>query len=124
MDTDRNLLFGVLALQSDLIDSRQFVEACTLWATQRRASLAALLIDQGWIVPADQDHLDYLLQRKLQSQGGAAGPALAVPDGVKRSLSALGDPDLQRSMAGEPRPGIGDAWTRWTGWSTLMIVIG
>ena len=37
-----------------------------------------------------------------------AGPVLAsVPDGVKRSLSALGDPDLQRSMAGEPRAGDG-----------------
>ena len=34
MDTDRNLIFGVLALQADLIDSVQFVEACTrqgLW---------------------------------------------------------------------------------------------
>jgi PAS domain S-box-containing protein len=28
MDTDRNLLFGVLALQADLIDAAQFIEAC------------------------------------------------------------------------------------------------
>ena len=35
MDNDRNLLFGVLALQADLIDTRQFVEACTLWATRK-----------------------------------------------------------------------------------------
>jgi hypothetical protein len=30
-DGDRNLLFGLLALQLDLIDQRQFVEACTTW---------------------------------------------------------------------------------------------
>ena len=30
IETDRNLLFGVLALQADLIDSRQFIDACTL----------------------------------------------------------------------------------------------
>jgi hypothetical protein len=27
--TDRNLLFGVLVLQAELIDVRQFAEACT-----------------------------------------------------------------------------------------------
>jgi hypothetical protein len=30
MDTDRNLLFGVLALQIDLITPDQLVEACSL----------------------------------------------------------------------------------------------
>ena len=126
MDTDRNLLFGVLALQVDLIDTRQFVEACTLWATRKEISLAALLVEKGWIAAGDRDHLDYLLQRKLQRQGGAAGPALAsVPDGVKRSLSALGDPDLQRSMAGEPRAGDGGiARTRSTGWPIPTSVTG
>jgi hypothetical protein len=28
VDTDRNLLFGVLALQTDLIDNDRFAEAC------------------------------------------------------------------------------------------------
>jgi hypothetical protein len=32
MDTDRNLLFGVLALQLDLITLQQFGEACGAWA--------------------------------------------------------------------------------------------
>jgi hypothetical protein len=34
-DADRNLLFGVLALQGDLIDSGQFAEACTVWAARK-----------------------------------------------------------------------------------------
>ena len=39
MDTDRNLLFGVLALQADLIDRQQFAEACSAWAGHRHARL-------------------------------------------------------------------------------------
>jgi hypothetical protein len=30
MDTDRNLLFGVLALQADLLDAARFAEECAL----------------------------------------------------------------------------------------------
>ena len=105
MDADRNLLFGVLALQAGLIDTHQFVEACTLWAAHKESSLAALLVERGWILPGDQEHLDYLLQRKVERQGGALAPALAsVPDDVKRSLAALGDEDLERSLASEPQP--------------------
>src|SRR5437868_5923815 len=34
MDTDRNLLFGVLALQVDLIDPARFAEVCSAWAAK------------------------------------------------------------------------------------------
>ena len=39
MDADRNLLFGVLALQADLLDSDRFVQACTLWTTRKEVPL-------------------------------------------------------------------------------------
>src|SRR6516225_3653575 len=93
MDHDRNLLFGVLALQADLIDSVQFVEACTLWTARKQMTLAALLVERGWITPADKAHVDYLIERKLQKHGGDAQASLAAaPDHVKRSLAALEDP--------------------------------
>ncbi len=101
MDTDRNLLFGVLALQAGLIDTAQFVEACTLWASRKESTLADLLIERGWIVLADQDHLDYLLRRKLQKGGvNTLASLAAVPDEVKRSLAAIGDESIQQSLAG------------------------
>jgi PAS domain S-box-containing protein len=103
MDSDRNLLFGVLALQADLIDSVQFVEACTLWTTRKQAALADLLVERGWIAPADKEHVEYLVERKLQKHGGDAQASLAdAPDHVKRSLAALDDADIQRSLAGLP----------------------
>jgi serine/threonine-protein kinase len=105
MDTDRNLLFGVLALQADLITPAQFVEACTLWTARKTVPLADLLIERGWIQSTDRVHLDYLLERKLKKHGGNARAGLGtVADEVKRSLAALGDADIQRSLADLPGP--------------------
>ncbi len=105
MDTDRNLLFGVLALQADLIDTNQFVDACSLWAARKGVPLANLLVEHGWILQADKDHLEYLLERKLSKHGGDAKASLAaVADDVKRSLAALGDAEIDRSLADLPRP--------------------
>jgi PAS domain S-box-containing protein len=103
MDTDRNLLFGVLALQADLIDATQFIEACLLWTTRKKEHLADLLLERGWIQPADRVHVEYLLERKLHKHGGNTHASLAaIPDDIKTSLAALDDEDVQRSLAGVP----------------------
>ena len=105
MDTDRNLLYGVLALQAGLIDPTQFVEACTLWSARKSQSLADLLIEQGWLLPTDKVHLDYLLERKLNKHGGEAKASLGdLGDDIKRSLAALGDAEIQQSLANLPQP--------------------
>jgi PAS domain S-box-containing protein len=101
MNTDRNLLFGVLALQTELIDATQFIEACLLWTTRKEESLADLLLGRGWIELADSAHVEYLVERKLQRHGGNVHASLAaIPDDIKHSLAALGDDDIQRSLAG------------------------
>ena len=46
LNTDQNLLFGLIAMQSDLIDMRQFVDACTLWGSRKESSLADILVEQ------------------------------------------------------------------------------
>jgi hypothetical protein len=103
MDTDRNLLFGVLALQADLIDASQFIEACILWTTAKNQPLSDLLLRRGWIEPADRTHVEYLLERKLRRHGGSSRATLAaIPDDIKRSLTALEDDDIRRSFADEP----------------------
>ena len=107
MDTDRNLLLGVLALQSDLIDCRRFVDACVLWATRKDEPLLDLLIERGWIDKSDKIHLEYFLKRTLERHGGDARASLAaMPDGVKRSLAAIDDPEIHQSLAGL-RPHVG-----------------
>jgi serine/threonine-protein kinase len=98
MDTDRNLLFGVLALQAGLIDAAQFVEACTLWASRKNVGLADLLVERGWILPADRGHLEYLLRRNVERAGGARASLAAIPDEAKRALAALGDAEIEQSL--------------------------
>ena len=54
MDTDRNLLFGVLAMQADVITPEQFVEACAVWASRKDTALENLLADRGWLTAEDR----------------------------------------------------------------------
>jgi hypothetical protein len=84
-DTDKNLLFGVLALQADLLDAKQFVEACTLWANEKHRPLAHLLVERGWLTPEEKGHVEFLLERKLKRHGGGSGTARAAsgPSGLK-----------------------------------------
>lgn len=105
MDTDRNLLFGVLALQADVLDADHFIKACTLWTARKEVPLPDLLIELGWITPTDRADVNRLLQRKLQKYHGnpKAGLAAIAAD-VKHSLVALRDDDILRSLGDLPEP--------------------
>jgi hypothetical protein len=102
MDTDRNLLFGVLALQADLLDAPRFVEACTLWANQKHTPLADLLVERGWLTAEAKAHRDFLLECKLRKHGGDAHASLAAVAGpeVRRALDTIDDADVEQSLAG------------------------
>src|SRR4051794_14971296 len=112
-DTDRNLLFGVLALQAGLIDQAQLIEACTLWTTRKQIFLGDLLVEGGWLTPTDRDHVDYLVQRSSQrhkDDARAGLEALANPD-VRRSLAGLEDAAIQEVLASLSPPGAGGSST-------------
>src|SRR5579864_7310566 len=101
MDSDRNLLFGVLALQADLIDEEKFVEACTAWAARKATPLADLLLQRGWITPADKELVAQLMERKLRKHAGDASKSLAaVSDGtVQRALADVADPEIRHTLS-------------------------
>src|SRR5438034_3363242 len=107
MDTDRNLLFAVLALQLELIDRDQFIQACTLWTTRKETPLAEILVAQDWLTAADRADVERLLERKLKKHRGDVHASLmaAADDSVKRSLAALADPAVQQSLAGDGSDG-------------------
>ena len=46
---DRNLLFGILALQMDFISRDALIAAMNAWVLNKRTPLAQLLVDQGAI---------------------------------------------------------------------------
>jgi hypothetical protein len=68
---ERNLLFGVLALQADFIEKTQFAEACAAWAARKDTPLPDILLERNWLTPDDRAAVDRLLQKKLQKNNGA-----------------------------------------------------
>ncbi len=100
IDTDRNLLFGVIALQVNAISRQQFVDACTLWASQKERALADLLTERGWLSADDRSEVERLVERKLRRHGGDARAGLAELTGeaVQQSLAAVADPEARRSL--------------------------
>jgi hypothetical protein len=76
MDSDLNLLFGVLALQLERIDCRQFADACCGWGGRRDEALEDLLLDRGWISASDRAEIEQLVVRKLRRHAGDARASL------------------------------------------------
>jgi serine/threonine-protein kinase len=109
MDTDRNLLFGVLALQADLIDNDRFARGCALWAADKGRPLAEVLVEQDWLSPGDRADVEKLLQRKLAKHGGDARAGLAelTTDQVRQSLAGLDDADVRKSLLTATPPTVG-----------------
>ena len=99
MNTDTNLLLGVLALQADLIDSRQFIEACVLWTGNKEQQLIDLLIERGWIEQDDKIHLEYFLKRRLEKQDASECLAAVLPGHLCRSLAGLEDDEINQSLS-------------------------
>jgi serine/threonine protein kinase len=106
VDADRNLLFGVLALQLELIDARQFADACSGWAARKEIALADLLVERGWLAQSDRVEVDRLLERKLSRHAGNVHASLAeVADHrIKGALAGLDDPEVLRTIDSLSRP--------------------
>jgi tRNA A-37 threonylcarbamoyl transferase component Bud32 len=102
METDRNLLFGVLALQADLIDAVQFGEACSAWAAKKSSPLADLLQERGWITADERAHVEFLLERKLRKHGGDVHASLlgAADSRACGAIAAVEDFEVRHSLVG------------------------
>jgi serine/threonine protein kinase len=105
MDTDRNLLFGVLALQADLIDADRFAEACSTWAAKKATPLADLLQERGWITAEERAHVEFLLERKLRKHDGDARASLAaaIDNRIRGVIAGANDLEIRSSIAEPPR---------------------
>jgi eukaryotic-like serine/threonine-protein kinase len=101
--TDRNLLFGVFVLQADLIDVRQFIEICTVWAARKTTDIGDLLIERGWLTVDDKAHVEHLVERRLLRPGKDVRAVYSrLPTAARQSLMGLGDAEIQQSMGGLP----------------------
>ena len=57
-DTDRNLLFGILALQMDFITRDDLIAAMGAWALEKHRPLGEILVERGALEPGHRALLE------------------------------------------------------------------
>ncbi len=100
---DRNLLFGVIALQMDLVSRDQLVAAMNAWAIDKAKPLGQILVDHHALDPAVRSMLEPLVDHHVARHGGDPAASLAAigsATSARDALAAVDDPDVQRSLDG------------------------
>ncbi len=71
-NSDRNLLFGILAVQLDYISSTQLVEAANSWMVNKSVQLGQILINLGKLSQEDRAFLDVIVDKHIARTGSPA----------------------------------------------------
>jgi hypothetical protein len=99
--SDRNLLFGVLALQMDFLGRDALIVAMQAWIQDKTKSLGDILVEQNALRPDERDAIDTLVQKLLDRHQGDVEKSLAavaVPTPLREELRSLADSDVQASL--------------------------
>ncbi len=101
-ETPRDLLFGLLALHTGLIDQEQLLAAFGAWSRAKGKTLAEILLERGAIDAESRSILAAMAEKQLKLHGGNAEKSLAAvaaAPSIREKLAALGDADLTSSVA-------------------------
>ena len=101
VNADRDLLFGMLALQNGLVDQGQLVAAFQSWTRDRARPLAEHLAARGDLDPDQRAGVEAMVGLHLRKHRGDPAKSLAsIPAGrsTRESLAALGDPAIEHSL--------------------------
>src|SRR5262249_27611190 len=98
--TDRNLLFGVLALQLDFVSQGALVAAMNAWVLDKARPLGQVLLEQGALVPDPHARLEARVEKHLALRGGAdkSLAAAGAAGGAGAVLRQVADADVQTSL--------------------------
>jgi len=104
--SDRNLLFGLLALQMDFITRDALIGAMQAWVLDKGKTLGDLLVERGVLSASRRQLLEPLVDEHVQQHGGDAQQSLAAlssDGGAAAKLEQLGDDDVQHSLQQLPQ---------------------
>jgi serine/threonine protein kinase/tetratricopeptide (TPR) repeat protein len=100
--SDRNLLFGLLALQNNFIDRDGLLDAFQRWVNDRSTALDRILLDRGALSPGRHALLVGLVEEHLKLHDDDPEKSLAALSSigsVREDLSRIADAGLQASLA-------------------------
>jgi serine/threonine protein kinase len=121
---ERDMLFGLLALQNGLINQVQLVAAFQAWTLDKARALPDHLVARGDLDSEDRSAVEALVARHLKKHGDDVERSLAaIPAGrsTRESLARIADPDVGGTLAR-----LGSASTQLTGEAdrTASYVVG
>jgi WD40 repeat protein len=99
---DRNLLFGILALQMDFIGRDDLIAAMNAWVIDKTKTLGDILRDMNKLAEDERGLLDGLVRKHLERHGGDPQQSLAALGSlhsVCQDLQQVADADVQASLA-------------------------
>jgi serine/threonine protein kinase len=100
--SDRNLLFGILALQNDFVSRDQLLEAMNAWVLAKHRPLGELLRERGALCEEKYALLDALVNCQLLRHGGDVKKSLLAISSIsdaRAALASVPDADVQASLA-------------------------
>ncbi len=95
VEADRDLLFGILALQNGLIEQADLIAAFQCWTKERSRPMARILVERGALTQADRAMLEGLVHRHVEKQAGEDKRGAAdIPAARLRELGRLDPANL------------------------------
>jgi serine/threonine-protein kinase len=101
-DADRNLLFGILAVQMNFISRDALITAMHAWVLDKQKPLGRILLEQESLTTEQLQALDALIVQHLKAHGDDPDSSLAAIGSAAIDCSALEsfrDGDVQASLA-------------------------
>jgi eukaryotic-like serine/threonine-protein kinase len=98
---NRDLLFGLLALQNGLIDQSKLVAAFQAWTLDKTRCLADHLVSRGDLDADQRDAVEAMANLHIKKHGGSTEQSLAaIPAGrsTRESLAQVADADIEASL--------------------------
>jgi hypothetical protein len=104
---DLNLLFGIMAVQNDLISRDQLIEAMGLWVLDKKKPLGEVLVERGALSEERRKLIDALVREHIKQHGGADRSLAAISPApeLQQVLAGVPDADVQASLARVPAYG-------------------
>jgi tetratricopeptide (TPR) repeat protein/tRNA A-37 threonylcarbamoyl transferase component Bud32 len=105
-DSDRNLLFGILALQMDFITRDALIASMGVWVLEKHRTIGEILVEQNALGLKERDALEAMLVCRLAKHGDDPARSLAAlssAESIAADLQqALADPEVQASIGHVP----------------------
>lgn len=103
--TDRNLLFGVLALQMDFIGRDELIAAMSAWVLDKSKGIGEILSNQGLLGSEEHVLLKALVEKHLARHDNDPEKSLAAVGSARsicQDLEKLGDAEVNASLVHLP----------------------